>query len=218
MRTADALMSNAVLNQVALLGVVESEPCLRLEKKPFRLNVAVRVPTPAGIPGAQDNLVTIVKEGNLAVDIRPALAESATVLVTGALRSQRTSDGRAVNIWVQAQGIWRADDLRRLPAMDPGTAPIRRLNHVCLLGAVAKEPQIRVTADGHLRMTFLIAVSMPPWTKCAQPNYFKVCRWGHSVRQESTRLVVGTPVVVLGALRSRRGGVNNVEVYALAIQ
>ncbi len=206
-------LDDVALNQVVLLGVVESEPLLRVECAPFRLSFALRVPAPPTLAHARDALVTVVKEGNQAVEVAAGIHKGKVVLVTGALRSQFL-DGRGMQVWVQGLGIRTADHLRYLPGGE-----LRRINQVLLLGNVARAAEVR-TGASRPYLTFLLSVRLPAWTKCHNANLFRVCRRGNGIFNELPRLLErGNPVIVQGALRSYlRGKEREVEVYAVSIQ
>lgn len=211
-----------VLNQVVLLGVIESEPRLRLETSPFRLTFTLRVPAPEWVQGRQreDSLLAVVKEGNQAVEVRHGVERGAAVLVTGALCSQRVAGGR-LSTWVQALGVTPCGVgfLGSTGPVEEGPA-VRRLNQVLLWGTVASEPEIRLAAGARPWLSFLMAVRTPAWTRCHRPNFLWINRWGNAALEQAATLRQGAYVLVLGGLFSQNGrkGRTDAQVHASAIQ
>lgn len=207
----------AVINDVRLLGMVSSTGQLRLDQRPFRLLFELTVPRPLWLPGAfgglQTDVLTVEKEGANAVEVRQFIGEGVEVLVIGSLCSRRLSDSERPMIWVKALSVRGGISVQ----LEEGG--LRRLNQICVWGAVAKEPQLRITAAGKPWMSFLMAVDMPAWVGAKRANFMKVSAWGDVVYEVAPRLLRGRPVLVHGALRSRMvGGYNDVQIYAAEIQ
>jgi single-stranded DNA-binding protein len=215
--------THPVLNQVVLLGTLGPSN-LDAGARPYRLKFTLRVPPPLWVPGRrakgrrEDDLFTVVKEGNQALEINSTIKRGGTALVVGALRADSRDDGRPPFVWVQAASVRCKDRLRWVgPA---GHEVPRRLNSVQLWGSVAIEPQVRTAFGGQIWMSFVMAVDLPPWTGSKRrTDFFKVTSWGESVYEEAPRLRRGTFVLVQGALRSRIiEGRHDVQVYASNIQ
>ncbi|MGC8960323.1 MAG: hypothetical protein ACP5OO_11175 [Chloroflexia bacterium] len=198
-------MDWGIVNQVIVIGRVDGDSSLYLDRRPFVLSFALHVPDDKGHEGLY---VRILKRGNDAVDCRPASGQA--VLVVGALRTSIVAlDGTpsaAPISWIQALSV------RRPQVEGP-------YNAVHLLGKVASEVQVTLDTRQHPWATFLLAVPMPPWTG-VYSSLVKVAVCGEGMVSRYVPAVEkGRYCLCRGRLISRtlQGGKSDVSVLAQEI-